>query len=370
MIIRDSTKAFEFIKAIQGNVLLVEAMRNKYVPLGLLKLYTYYMYYSNFTVLNLLHYAIGKYKFENTIYDTIFISAGEFSYYHKQIINVVSFYRREYPDAHIIVGGVYCIIDDGICQDLNNLGCIVIATNIYELDDMLTAIDYSLFSWNPWSFIFTSRGCKMSCAFCYVKDIEDKSYCTANWEQQIENSAPRNIMIHDNNILSYGREHFTDVTNALIRVGKPVMFDNGFDCRFWNKDAKANCIRLQDEGLLQYTSIRFAFDSMNQDGKIQRALEDVKKFHPIGNVLVYILVNFEADIDECLYRASEVAKIGAYPFIQYYTPLDWRDDPKLYKGPSYTPELHILSDYFNGKWYNEMEYEMYKIKREAEEIAK
>jgi len=143
-------------------------------------------------------------------------------------------------------------------------------------------------------------------------------------------------------------------------VQKPVMFDNGFDCRFWNKDAKANCIRLQDAGLLQYTSIRFAFDSMNQDGKIQRALEDVKKFHPIGNVLVYILVNFEADIDECFYRASEVAKIGAYPFIQYYTPLDWRDEPKLYQGPKYTPELHILNDFFNGKHYSYTSYENYK----------
>jgi hypothetical protein len=348
MIIYNSTEAFELIQRFH-KPLLVEPYSIKYVPFGLVKLYTFYNHIKP-------AYRFGKHKFEKTKYDVIFISTGEFSYYHKELIGVVNFYKREYPGVPIICGGVYAITDKNLREELDALGCTVIACNISQLDS-LRHFDYSLFEWNPWEFIFTTRGCRMKCEFCYVKQIEPEPIVVENWVSQLLNSTRPYIMIHDNNIISYGEEHFKNVTDALIEIKKPVMFDNGFDCRFWNKNISSDLEKISH--LLSYSSVRFAFDSMNQDGKIQKALYDVGRYYPIKDILVYVLVNYTAPFEECLYRAKEVAKTGAYPFIQYYTPLDWKDKPELYKGPTWTEDYLVMQAFFNNKKYRTTTFEKF-----------
>ena len=367
MIISDQQSINEiFYITVKRNcrkILLVEPYSYKYVPLGLIKLYTLFKhcYTRSFNV----DYRLGKHKFENIKYDVIFIASGEFSYYHDKVISVINFYRREFSDTRIIVGGVYAITDDTFAKEVSDLGCTVINSNI-DLLDNLSFIDYSLFKWNPWNFVFTTRGCKMKCKFCYVQKIEPECKILNNWHLQIRDNTPQNIMIHDNNILSFGAEHYWNVISRLVRANKPVMLDNGFDVRFWNNDFNQQTKRLADANLLGYSSIRFAFDSMNQDGKIQNALLDVGKYYPIEDVLVYVLVNYKSSFEECFYRANEVAKTRAYPFIQYYTPLSWTDEPFKYKGEQWTPEFYAMHDYFNDKIYRRMSYEDYKKKRHSE----
>lgn len=43
-------------------------------------------------------------------------------------------------------------------------------------------------------------------------------------------------MIHDNNLTSGDFEHFKEVMNYLRKNELTCIFDNGFDCRFFNDD--------------------------------------------------------------------------------------------------------------------------------------
>ena len=344
----DIHKLFSEIKSSKASILLVEPYRVKYVPLGLIKLYSYFKY------TNLVTVRFGKHKFEPERYGYIFISSGEFSYYKNTILDIVKFYAREYPYSHIIVGGVLAQLDNTLYEELANYAT-VINTQIEFLDDIL--LDYSLYSDNPWDFIFTTRGCKMDCDFCYVKQIEPKPYVTNKWESQIYRFSKPYIMVHDNNICSFGEQHFVKVIRAIRDTTKLVMFDNGFDCRFWNNTFTSALYLIKDQ--LGCSSVRFAFDSMNQDGKIQRAISSVSEFIDPSNILVYILANY-SPIEETKYRANEILKLGAYPFIQYYTPLTWDKAPLEYKGEYYNPENITLHNYYNNKAYKFMSYESYK----------
>ncbi len=358
MIITTSEEAYKFIDRRFNKVLLVENHLVKYPPLGLLKLYSFYKYQKGVPYVD-FHY--GKLAFIGTKPDIIFITSGEFSYYHSKLLSIVEFYKREYPGVPIVIGGVYVIANEEIRKTLNDMGCTVIACNIDHLDNTLYYIDYHMYNWNNFQFIFTTRGCANKCKFCYVPKIEPNSFILDSWKNQIlANDVPRYCMIHDNNILSFGSKHYRSVVDTLCEARRPVIFNGGFDVRFWNEENNRLTEKLVRRNLCGNQSIRFAFDGMGQDGKVQSALKDVSEYYQnLGEVLVYVLIN-DSPIEEAKYRAAEVAKLGAYPFIQVYTPLDYiHEDVFAYKGKGWTPEVKVVHDYYNYKHYLHESYETF-----------
>jgi len=270
---------------------------------------------------------------------------------------------REYPDAEIVIGGVYVQGRNwDIANEFAKMGCLVFACEVPILD---VPVDYSLDKSNMYNFVFTTRGCTLSCEFCYVKVIEPNEGIVPTWRAQIQYPKLPYIMIHDNNVLAFGTEHFTNLCDVLLEEDKPVIFDNGYDCRFWNKEFNTQTERLANAGLLSNTSLRSAFDTTsNQDKRVQDMLLDLGKLVPAEQILVYVLVNFDQKIDDCFYRAREVARCGAWPFIQYYAPSGYRGDPDTYKGSNYTPDFHIMQQYYNSKAFRKMDYENFKLKEE------
>lgn len=355
MIITESKQAFDFINQKYNRILLVETQHIKYPPLGLLKLYSFYKYIKGVPYVDI---RFGKHVFAHAKYDIIMITGGEFSYYKNKLISIVEFYKREYPGVPIVVGGVYVIANKAIREELESVGCTVIATNINELDNSLNYVDYNMYKWNPWQFIFTTRGCTRKCKFCYVKDIEPVNFILETWKNQIlANDTPPYIMIHDNNILSFGIKHFRDVVDTICESKRPILFNGGYDVRYWNEEYNQLTKKLVLRGLCSNQSIKFAFDNMQSDGKIQSALKDVTEYYlNMEEVLVYTLVN-DSPIEDAKYRASEIVKLGAYPFIQLYTPLEWTDDPHNYRGDNWHPEVHVIHDYYNYKYYKITSYE-------------
>lgn len=356
-IITDPQIASKYLLQINyTSILLVEPYRVKYSPLGLLKLYTFYKNLGKSKKIDLVG---GKHNFGFKDYTTIFITVGEFSYYHDKLIRVIQYYLDEYPNAEIILGGVYIQGRNlDIANNFTDMGCTVLACEVPALD---IPVNYELDKGNMYNFVFTTRGCTLACSFCYVKVIEPNEGIVPTWKKQITEPTPPYIMIHDNNILAFSNKHFNNVTNALIETNKPVMFDNGYDVRFWNDGFLSDTKRLVDRNLISNTSIRSAFDTTSsQDGKLQKMLLDLGKILPAEEVLVYVLINYETDIKDCLYRASEVARCGSWPFIQYYAPSSYRGEPDTYKGDVYNPEFHIMQKYYNSKAYKCIGYEKYK----------
>jgi hypothetical protein len=359
VIITDSGQAFNFINRKFNKVLLVETQLIKYPPLGLLKLYSFYKYIKGVPYCD-LHY--GKLAFHGSKPDIIFISGGEFSYYHKKLISIVEFYKREFPGVPIVVGGVYVIANKDVRLELENLGCDVIATNINELDNTLYYIDYHLYNWNMFQFVFTTRGCTRQCKFCYVKTIEPEHFILDSWKNQIlASDTPKYVMIHDNNILSFGPRHVRNVIETLCEAKRPVIFNGGFDVRYWNEEYNILVQKLVLKKLCGNQSIRFAFDNMSEDVKVQSALKDVAEYyHNMNEVLVYVLAG-DGDIEEVKYRASEVVKLGAYPFIQIYTPIEYTsEDVFAFKGKGWSPELRLIHDFYNYKHFKYTDYNTYR----------
>lgn len=358
MIITDSKEAYSFINRKFNKVLLVETQLIKYPPLGLLKLYSFYKYQKGVPYIDMYY---GKLAFLGNKPDIIFITSGEFSYYHDKLISIVQFYKREFPNVPIVVGGVYVIANEAIRKELEDIGCTIIACNIDELDNTLFYVDYHLYNWNNFQFIFTTRGCTNKCSFCYVNKIEPKHFILDSWKSQIlASDVPRYCMIHDNNILSFGPKHFRNVVDTLCEAKRPVIFNGGFDVRFWNEENNKLIEKLVSRKLCGNQSIRFAFDGMAQDGKVQSALKDVSEYYAnMEEVLVYVLIN-DSPIEEAKYRASEVVKNGAYPFIQVYTPLDYTHENVFeYKGKGWTPEVRVVHDYYNYKHFKNETYESF-----------
>lgn len=369
MIIDKPDEAWDFINKKFNRILMVDTKLIKFPPLGLLKLYSFYKYVKGVPYID-MHY--GKLAFYGNNYDIIFISAGEFSYYHDKMISIVEFYKREFPKTMICIGGVYVIANKSVREQLSDMGCVVISTNLDKLDNTLYYVDYHLYNWNPFQFVFTTRGCTRKCSFCYVKDIEPEHFILESWKNQIlASDTPKYIMIHDNNILSFGEKHYRNVVDTLCEAKRPVIFNGGFDVRYWNEEYNQLTKKLVMRGLCGNQSVRFAFDNMSQDNKIQSALKDVSEYYKnLEEVLVYVLIN-NSTIDECKYRANEVLKFGAYPFIQYYTPLDFiHEDVFQFKGVNWTPELHVIHDYYNYKYYKNETYDLFleRYKKEGKYI--
>ena len=252
-----------------------------------------------------------KDHYDYIIYSTVF------TYHFFADIDAIKWYQENYPGSKIMVGGVSAtlLVDKfydytGICPH----------QGLYSEVECLKP-DYNLFPGHKMenmSQVFTSRGCKNNCGFCAVKKLEPSYHINYKWRNSIDLDKPC-VMVHDNNLTAGDINHFQDLMSYLKEKKLSVVFDNGFDCRFFN-DEHLECIR---DVKFQSSGLRFAFDSMNQDGKIQKAIKKCLDAGISGSkIMVYVLFNFKDTFDEAWYRADQIRQLGARPYPQQYRPLD------------------------------------------------
>ena len=108
---------------------------------------------------------------------------------------------------------------------------------------------------NETSHIITSRGCTRNCKFCGTKILEPELRIIKNWRNHFLSGGDYAV-IHDNNILALDDDHFQDVIDHLRRRKLRFLFDNGFDCRLFEK-THAKLLKTA-----RITEVRFSFDSM------------------------------------------------------------------------------------------------------------
>ena len=218
-------------------------------------------------------------------FDKVYITSL-YTYEAKAVIDSVKYYKEKCRNADIMVGGIYATLMPDHLRSQTGVEPFI---GIWDEVECLPP-DYGFWinhSWSNTSFVFTSRGCPNKCGFCAVKTLEPTRSINPRWKEHIFNDKPR-IMIHDNNITASGFGHFVRVITYLAKTGKLVTFDNGFDCRHFTSTHS------QLLSFLNIQTIRFAFDSMAQDGHIQRALENCQKAGiPPQKILVYVLFNYK-----------------------------------------------------------------------------
>ena len=318
------------------NILLIEpGYKNKYPPLGLMKISTFHKQKSH----NVVFYKGYSAELRNQLWDRVYISTL-FTFYWDITIKTIKYYYNsvEHP-SNIFVGGVMATlmkdeiqnevnvtIVDGLLNQKGKLG--------YKDDDKIDDIlpDYSIVDQesNPLldysyptsdSYIaYATRGCIRKCQFCAVPIIEPaftNSLSIAKQVRAIKNrfGEKRHLLLLDNNILASedfpkiiveikslgykkGSKYLPKTSHRKVYLERHVDFNQGIDARLLTKEK----MELLSE--IAVDPLRIAFDNIKYKNiyieKTRLAAE-----YGIRTLSNYILFNFR-DTPEDFYERLKI----------------------------------------------------------------
>ncbi len=342
-------------------ILLVEpAYKNKYPPLGLMKISAYHKLKGDF-----VNFVKGcDSKLSNDKWDRIYISSL-FTFYWNITIKTINFYKKAvYGPGDIYVGGVMATLlgdevkkETGvtIIKGLINKPGMLDKDNRYNVDSMipdyhiLDEIDYN-YALEDSYLTYATRGCPNNCSFCAVSIIEPEFIHYLPIKKQVigieEIYGPRkDLILMDNNVLA--SDKFTKIINDIIDLGfqKGAKFNGKLRFVDFNQGTDANYLTPQKMALLAKTSIkplRIAFDHIQMKAKYISKIK-LAKDYGITNLSNYVLYNY-LDTPEDFYERLRIncelnIKLGTqiYSFPMKYIPLNAKD--RSYVGKHWNRKL-------------------------------
>ena len=261
------------------NILLVEpAYKNKYPPLGLMKISTFHKMKGHNVV-----FVKGCCKEIRTQkWDRIYI-ATLFSFYWNYTVKTIKYYRNIVGDINKIkVGGVLATIMANELEKETGIKPVKGLLNVtgklgYKNDDIIDTLtpDYSIldqidykYPANDAYFGYMTKGCKRKCPFCAVNIMEPKYVHYIPMKKQIniikkKYGEKKDLLLLDNNVLA--SSYFDKIVDEILEMGfykgaklngfsRYVDFNQGIDARFLTK---AKFKRLAE---LPVKPLRIAFD--------------------------------------------------------------------------------------------------------------
>jgi len=273
-----------------------------FLPIGLLKLHNYYKNLGHKTKLvrgNRSKREIGT----RFMPDQIMITSL-FTYWSKYVWDAVEFYRNNYPDAEIIVGGIYAsLMGDhlGFKQRLRKYKARV-HFGVHKKAEQYAQnnkLDYSILN-NPkpvdYQIIHASRGCPRHCEFCGTWKIEPDFRSKKSIIKEI---SKRRIVFYDNNLLL--NEHIEDILNELIELKKQKKIlwcesQSGFDGRVLAE--KPHLAKMLKQAGFRYP--RIAWDwGINDYVKIKKQIDTfVNAGYNYRDIFVFMLYNWDIPFEE------------------------------------------------------------------------
>ncbi len=206
-------------------ILLVEPnYKNKYPPIGLMKISTYYQKKGDYVE---FHKGLMP-ETEAKLFDKVLITTL-FTFDFSMCIQTIQYYIAIVGIQKVFVGGIAAtIMPEKFLEripDLKlNLGQLTSSRmlgydddeniDIMELDyDILWDVSYEYAAADSY-FIYTTRGCPRKCSFCAVKTLEPDFYDCDNICDQINNvnkqfGIKKQLLIMDNNILYSNNFRYT-----------------------------------------------------------------------------------------------------------------------------------------------------------------
>lgn len=361
--------AFEdWITKDTKNVLLVEPnfpIPNKsrnhsnFLPIGLLKIATYLK--NKDIKVELIRFeekendnqtTLNKQKDNNEFEPNLICVTSIFTYWSKYVKNAVSYYKKKYPKAKIIVGGVYASLMPEHCKKYTKCDG-VIEGPIFEVEKCppayeLVNVDYQI--------IHTSRGCIRKCGFCGTYIIEPVWNCKRSIKKEIEENQKRQyehnkkslkkIIFYDNNLLA--NEYIENILDELIELKKEkkityVESQSGFDGRILiEKPYLAK--KLKKAG---FKNPKIAWDhSLRQAPKIKEQIDLlINAGFTAKEISIFMIYNYIIPYEEMEEKRQKCAEWKVQITDCRYRPLDAEDDNySSYKREQGPEDYHIHTE--------------------------
>lgn len=189
--------------------------------------------------------------------------------------------------------------------------------------------DYSIYPEFDFAVSMTSRGCPRGCAFCHVAAKEGR--CSTKvadvkdfWNGQKE------IRILDPNITACREKR--DLMQQYIDTGAILDFTQGLDIRLLNDEDIADINKMR----IRY--LHFAWDNPDDDLQSKFELFANKYRCKVGNVVVYVLVNYNSTMEQNLHRIYTLRDLGYSPYVM------------VYNKPYASPEIRYLQRWCNNRF--------------------
>ena len=302
-----------------ANILLIEPdYRNKYPPLGLMKI----SYFHKHVLHDYVRFTKGKLPetMNGMHWDHVYVTSL-FTFEWAKTIEAIEYAKTLVDDiAHVTVGGIAATMMPEqfyeatgimpVCGLLNEPGklglpgdeCIDQITPDYSiLDD----IDYKYPSHDAY-FLSATKGCGNKCGFCAVQTLEPKYIPYMDIKSKIaaidrEFGPKKDLLLMDNNVLRSAQ--FNQIIDDIIEVGfgkgatyinpktgkqvrRYVDFNQGLDAMFLNEKKAARL------GEIALRPARIAFDHIEDLPTYERALRLCAK-NGITELSNYVLYNSE-----------------------------------------------------------------------------
>ena len=273
-----------------------------FLPIGLLKLHDYYQHLGHKT--KLIRGKKNKNQIGTRFKPDKILITSLFTYWSGFFWDAVEFYRNSYPDAEIIVGGIYVSLMGDNQEFKHNLkkydaephfgvhkGAEKYATN--------NPLNYSILS-NPhpvyYQIIHTSRGCTRNCEFCATWKIEPDFLTKKTIRNEIQK---KNLVFYDNNLLK--NPNIENILKELIELKKSRKISwcesqSGFDGRvIAEKPILANLLK---QAGFRYP--RIAWDwGYSQHQNIKKQLDIlVKGGYRYDDIFVFMIYNWDIPFEE------------------------------------------------------------------------
>ncbi len=313
-------------------ILLVEPnYKNKYPPIGLMKIATYYKNKGDFVE---FHKGLIPHN-EVREFDKVLITTL-FTFDFNMCIQTIRYYIAIVGINNVFVGGIAAtIMTENFIREIPGLKVLrgqLVNSNMLgygdnenidtlELDyDILWDISYDYPMADSY-FIYTSRGCPRKCSFCAVKTLEPNFFECDNIEYQIKNvdlrfGIKKQLLIMDNNVL------YSKNFNNTIDEIKSLGFGNDN-----NKIKKNNNMKYYINSLIERLKINKKYDNIfnrikkeflnlkfsrinKNDSIILKKMIECIKNNKDEEIIAQILDNYEFIID--FYERYNYHKITRY----------------------------------------------------------